>query len=148
MEKTAAERVRSSHSSKAVFGSGYGKRMRINNRCYPKFLHFLSKYSDLIEKVLAFRDDRDWKQYHSGKDLSISISLEASELLEIFQWSKEEVDKYDKIENIKEELADVLIYCYMLADYYQLNVDEIIESKLIKNLKKYPDGKDINLRTK
>ena len=103
---------------------------------------------ETIKKILQFRDSRNWKQYHSGKDLSISISLEASELLEIFQWSKEEVDKYDKLENIKEELADVLMYCYMLADYYELNVDEIIESKLIKNLKKYPDGEKINLKEK
>ncbi len=101
-----------------------------------------------LDKILEFRDSRDWKQYHSGKDLSISISLEASELLEIFQWSKEEVDKLDKIENIKEELADILIYSIMLADYYNLNIDEIIENKLIKNLKKYPEGVKINLKDK
>ena len=103
---------------------------------------------ETIQKIIDFRDNRDWKQYHSGKDLSISIALEASELLEIFQWSKEEVDKLDKIENIKEELADVLIYCVMLADYYNLDIDEIIENKLIKNLKKYPDGEKINLKKK
>lgn len=103
---------------------------------------------ETIKKILDFRDSRDWKQYHSGKDLSISISLEASELLEIFQWSKEEVDKLDKIENIKEELADILIYAIMLADYYNFDIDEIIESKLIKNLKKYPDGDKINLKEK
>ena len=103
---------------------------------------------ETIQKILDFRDSRDWKQYHSGKDLSISISLEASELLEIFQWSKEEVDKLDKIENIKEELADILIYSVMLADYYNLNIGEIIESKLIKNLKKYPNGAKINLKEK
>lgn len=101
-----------------------------------------------IKKILDFRDSRDWKQYHSGKDLSITISLEASELLEVFQWSKEEVDKFDKIENIKEELADILIYAIMLADYYNLDIDEIIENKLIKNLKKYPNGEIINLRDK
>lgn len=103
---------------------------------------------ETIQKILDFRDSRDWKQYHSGKDLSISISLEASELLEIFQWSKEEVDKLDKIENIKEELADILIYSIMLADYYNLDIDEIIENKLIKNLKKYPNGAKINLKEK
>ena len=103
---------------------------------------------ETIQKIVDFRDNRDWKQYHSGKDLAISIALEASELLEIFQWSKEEVDKLDKIENIKEELADVLIYCVMLADYYNLDIDEIIENKLIKNLKKYPDGEKVNLKKK
>lgn len=69
-------------------------------------------------------------------------------MLEIFQWSREEVDKLDKIENIKEELADILIYAIMLADYYNLDIDEIIESKLIKNLKKYPNGEKINLKGK
>lgn len=103
---------------------------------------------ETINKILDFRDSRDWKQYHSGKDLSISIALESSELLEIFQWSKEEVDKLDKINNIKEELADILIYAIMLADYYNLNIDEIIENKLIKNLKKYPNGEKINLKEK
>lgn len=103
---------------------------------------------ETIQKIIDFRDNRDWKKYHSGKDLSISIALEASELLEIFQWSKEEVDKLDEIENIKEELADVLIYCVMLADYYNLDIDEIIENKLIKNLKKYPDGEKVNLKKK
>ena len=103
---------------------------------------------ETIKKILDFRDSREWKQYHSGKDLSISISLEASEWLEIFQWSKEEVDKLDKIENIKEELADILIYAVMLADYYNLDIDEIIDNKLIKNLKKYPNGEKINLKNK
>ncbi len=103
---------------------------------------------EIIDKILEFRDSRDWKKYHSGKDLSISISLEAAELLEIFQWSKEDVDKLDKIENIKEELADILIYAIMLADYYNLNIDEIIENKLIKNLEKYPDGEKVNLKEK
>lgn len=104
--------------------------------------------SETIKKIIEFRDSRDWKQYHSGKDLSISISLEASELLEIFQWSKEEVDKLDKLDSIKEELADILIYAVMLADYYNLDLDEIIDNKLIKNLKKYPHGKKINLKEK
>ena len=103
---------------------------------------------DTIEKVLAFRDDRDWKQYHNGKDLAISISLEANELLEVFQWSKEDCDRPERIEQIKEELADVLIYAIMMADYYNLDLDEIIDSKLIKNLNKYPKDKLINLKTK
>ena len=81
---------------------------------------------ETINKILKFRDDRDWKKYHSGKDLSISISLEANELLEIFQWSNSDCNRLEKIEDIKDELADVLIYCAMLADYYNLDMDEII----------------------
>lgn len=103
---------------------------------------------ETIKKVLKFRDERDWKQYHSGKDLAISINLEASELLEIFQWSNQDVNKYDKISHIKEELADVLIYCIMFADYYNLDLDQIISEKLEKNLIKYPHNKKINLREK
>lgn len=103
---------------------------------------------ETINKILKFRDSRNWKQYHSGKDLSISISLEASELLEVFQWSKEDVDRINKLSEIKEELADILIYSVMLADYYNLNIDEIVDEKLVKNLKKYPEGKEINLKEK
>ena len=103
---------------------------------------------ETIEKVLAFRDDRDWKQYHNGKDLAISISLEANELLEIYQWSKDDCDRLERTEKIKEELADVLIYAIMMADYYNLNLDEIIDAKLTKNLNKYPKDKKINLQTK
>ena len=103
---------------------------------------------ETIEKVLAFRDDRDWKQYHNGKDLAISISLEANELLEVFQWSKEDCDRPERIVQIKEELADVLIYAIMMSDYYNLDLDEIIDSKLTKNLNKYPKDKLINLKTK
>lgn len=101
-----------------------------------------------IEKVLRFRDDREWKQYHNGKDLAISISLEANELLENYQWSADDVDRVSKIGNIKEELADVLIYSIMFADYYGLDLDEIINEKLEKNLKKYPKEKKIDLSKK
>lgn len=100
------------------------------------------------EKILNFRDSRNWKQYHNGKDLAISISLEANELLEVFQWSADDLDRNDRLEHIKEELADILIYCEMFADYYHLDIDEIIDEKLKKNLIKYPEGKQINLKTK
>ena len=98
--------------------------------------------------ILKFRDDRDWLKYHNGKDLAISISLEANELLELYQWSAEDLDRVNKLEKIKDELADVLIYCQMMADYYHLDIDEIIEAKLKKNLEKYPDGKKVNLKEK
>lgn len=103
---------------------------------------------ETIDKILEFRDSRDWKKYHSGKDLAISISLEASELLEIYQWSKEDVDRVDRKEHMQEELADILMYAVMFADYYNFDIDEIIESKLVKNLKKYPNGQKINLKNK
>lgn len=71
---------------------------------------------ETIDQVLKFRDDRNWRQFHNPKDLAISISLEASELLEIFQWSAEDVRCEDKMDRIREELADVLNYCILMAD--------------------------------
>ncbi len=91
-----------------------------------------------MEKVNQFRDERNWRQFHNEKDLAISISLEASELLELFQWKTPEEVKETQLERIKEELADVLIYSYMMADNLHLDLDEIIEEKLIKNNLKYP----------
>lgn len=90
---------------------------------------------DLVNK---FRDDRNWRQFHNEKDLAISISLEASELLELFQWKKSDdvVDK--KKTELKEELADVLIYSYMMADNLNLDVDKIIAEKIEKDSIKYP----------
>ena len=78
---------------------------------------------ETINKILKFRDDRDWKQFHNPKDLAISISLEAAELLEVFQWSAEDVTCSDKIEKIKEELADVVNYCVLMADTCGLDLD-------------------------
>lgn len=94
-----------------------------------------------IEKINEFRDDRDWRQFHNEKDLAISISLEASELLELFQWKTAKEVNESNLERIKEELADVLIYSYMLADNLNLNIDSIIDEKLQKNNEKYPLSK-------
>lgn len=92
-------------------------------------------------QILQFRDDRDWKQFHNPKDLAISISLESAELLEIFQWSADDLYCEDKKDRIKEELADVLIYSILLADRCGLDIDEIIQNKIKKNNEKYPVGK-------
>ena len=91
-----------------------------------------------IDKINKFRDDRDWRKFHNEKDLAISISIEASELLELFQWKQSEEVTTKSIERIKEELADVLIYSMMLADNLNLNIENIIEEKLEKNNEKYP----------
>lgn len=93
---------------------------------------------ETIDQVLKFRDDRNWRQFHNPKDLAISISLEASELLEIFQWSAEDVRCEDKMDRIREELADVLNYCILMADACGLDLDEIIQAKVRKNAEKYP----------
>ena len=94
-----------------------------------------------MDKINKFRDDRDWRQFHNEKDLAISISLEAAELLELFQWKYPEEVRETSIERIKEELADVLIYSHMLASNLDLDIDEIIEAKLEKNNIKYPVDK-------
>ena len=88
--------------------------------------------------VLKFRDDRNWKQFHNPKDLAISISLEASELLEVFQWSADDLFCAGKTDKIKEELADVLNYCILMADACGLDMDEIIQAKVKRNSEKYP----------
>lgn len=88
-----------------------------------------------MEKINQFRDDRNWRQFHNEKDLAISISLEASELLELFQWKQPEEVTTTQLERIKEELADVLIYSYMMADNLNLDIDTIIEEKLEKTIR-------------
>ena len=96
---------------------------------------------ETIKQILKFRDDRDWKQFHNPKDLAISISLEAAELLEVFQWSGTDVTNEGKQEKIKEELADVLNYCVLMADACGLNIDEIVQEKIKVNNEKYPVSK-------
>ena len=91
-----------------------------------------------IDKINKFRDDRDWRKFHNEKDLAISISIEASELLELFQWKESKEVTSKSLGRIKEELADVLIYSFMLADNLQLDVEKIIEDKLVDNNRKYP----------
>ena len=98
----------------------------------------MNSHEELKKKINQFRDDRNWRQYHNEKDLALSISLEASELLELFQWKESEAVVDNKRERIAEELADVLIYSYMMADNMDFDIDEIIEEKLKKNGEKYP----------
>ena len=93
---------------------------------------------ETLQRVLKFRDDRDWRQFHTAKDLAISMSLEAAELLEVFQWSGADLECRDKMEQIREELADVLSYCILMADVCGLDLDEIMNEKVGKNEAKYP----------
>lgn len=95
----------------------------------------------IIKKILEFRDARDWKQFHNPKDLAISLSLEASEVLEHFQWkSKEEIEKYIKTNKneIGEELADVFYWVLLLANDLNIDIEKAFELKMKKNAKKYP----------
>ena len=90
---------------------------------------------ELMREIRQFTEDRDWDQFHNGKDLALALSIEASELNEAFLWK----DAKDvKIEKVKEELADVFNYAFLIADKYQLDVREIVMEKLTKNAAKYP----------
>ncbi|QIZ09217.1 nucleotide pyrophosphohydrolase [Priestia megaterium] len=96
---------------------------------------------EIQKKILYFRDERDWKKYHNEKDLAISISLEANELLENFQWRNSEEAIANSKQNIKEEMADILIYLVQLADKMGINLEEEVTNKLVKNAIKYPVSK-------
>lgn len=90
--------------------------------------------NETIERIRKFTEDRNWDQFHSPANLAKSISIEANELLECFQWDEENYD----LEHVKEELADVLVYCRNLLDKLDLNEDEIVNEKMTRNEQKYP----------
>ena len=92
---------------------------------------------ETIERIRKFSEDRDWDQFHSPANLAKSISIEANELLECFQWDEEHYN----IEEVKEELADVLVYCRNMLDKLGLDEDEIVNSKIEQNERKYPVDK-------
>jgi len=93
---------------------------------------------EIMKKIIEFRDERGWAAYHNEKDLAISISLEANELLENFQWKTSEEAVAESMQNIKEEMADVLIYLLQLADKLNIDLEEEAFEKMKKNALKYP----------
>ncbi len=97
----------------------------------------------VIEEIRKFNEERDWDQFHTEENLAKSISIEAAELLECFQWDS----NYDRNE-VCEELADVLSYCIMLADRIDVDIEEIVLTKLEKTKKKYPVDKARGVSTK
>ncbi|MGI6392612.1 MAG: nucleotide pyrophosphohydrolase [Candidatus Izemoplasmatales bacterium] len=92
---------------------------------------------EIIKKLLKFRNERDWEQFHTPENLSKSIVIEAAELLENFQWNNE----CKNTENIKEELADIMIYCLLLCEKMDFNVEKVINDKINLNNLKYPVNK-------
>ena len=103
---------------------------------------------ETVDMILKFRDDRNWKQFHNPKDLAISISLEAAELLEVFQWSGADLECRDKLDKIKQELADVVNYAVLMADACGLDLDEIVREKVRRNEEKYPVEKAFGNKAK
>ena len=94
--------------------------------------------ADLKEVVHDFVHERDWEKYHNAKDLAESICIEAAELLQLFQWTSSEKTVSNKIVRIKEELADVVMYCLSMANALKIDLTSSIISKLESNKKKYP----------
>ena len=92
----------------------------------------------ILNELRRFNKERDWDQFHNGKDLAVAISIEAGELLEAFLWKSPEEAK---VEKVREELADVLNFAFQMADRYNLNIKEIMLEKIRKNAVKYPVDK-------
>lgn len=97
---------------------------------------------DIMQKIIEFRDERGWASYHNEKDLAISISLEANELLENFQWRNSEEAVAESMQNIKEEMADVFIYLLQLAEKMNVDLEEEAFKKMEKNALRYPVKKE------
>lgn len=101
----------------------------------------MTEYNEIIELLRKFRDERDWKQFHDSKNLATAISIEAAELNELFLWKTvEESEKVD-LNKVKEELADILSFAFLLADKHNINPFEIVKEKIKVNAEKYPVSK-------
>jgi NTP pyrophosphatase (non-canonical NTP hydrolase) len=107
-----------------------------------------SIFSPLTKNIVNFRDERNWRQFHNPKDLAISLSLEAGELLENFQWKSSEEAVAENLENIKDEIADVVIYAILLSHELGINIEQAIQDKIEKNKQKYPVEKAFGSRKK
>lgn len=98
----------------------------------------MTDIQELIRDLTAFRNERDWSQFHNPKDLALAISIEAGELLELYLWKHAEEAN---VEKVKEELADIFSFALLLADKYKLDVKQIVQDKIKKNGEKYPVDK-------
>lgn len=101
----------------------------------------MTAIQEITDLLIKFRNERNWEQFHNSKDLALALSIEAAELNELYLWKKaEDVN----VEKLKEELADVFIYAFLLAKKHELNVKEIVVNKIETNEKKYPAEKAKN----
>ena len=104
----------------------------------------MDRFEQVKQRIDKFVTDRDWRQFHTPSNLAKSISIEASELLECFQWSDTDYD----LEHVKEELADVLNYCIQMSQVLNLDIVDILNAKMDKTEKKYPLEKSKGVSTK
>ena len=95
----------------------------------------MSDLEDLKQEIVKFTQERDWDQFHNGKDLALALSIEAAELNEAFLWKD---SKDVNIDKVKEELADIFNYAILMADKYNLDIKQIVLDKLRRNAEKYP----------
>ena len=105
----------------------------------------MSDITEVTEALLKFRDERDWAQFHNPKDLAVALNIEAGELLESFLWKSPE---QANISQVKEELADVLAFAFLLANQYDFDIKQIVLEKIGKNALKYPVEKFKGISTK
>jgi NTP pyrophosphatase (non-canonical NTP hydrolase) len=98
----------------------------------------MKAYQDIIDQLIQFRNDRDWEQFHDSRNLALALFLEAAELNELFLWKKDAESEDVNIDRLKEELADVLAYAFLLAEKHNLDVFEIVNAKIERNAQKYP----------
>jgi NTP pyrophosphatase (non-canonical NTP hydrolase) len=98
----------------------------------------MTETEEIIKELIKFRNERDWEQFHNPKDLALAINIEAGELLELFLWKNAEDANKEKV---KEELADVFAFAFLLADKYKFDVKQIVLDKIKQNGKKYPVNK-------
>jgi NTP pyrophosphatase (non-canonical NTP hydrolase) len=98
----------------------------------------MKESEEIIQALLKFRNERDWEQFHNPKDLALAINIESAELLELFLWKKSEDANTEKI---KEELADIFSFAFLLAEKYGFDVKEIVLDKIKTNVEKYPVDK-------
>lgn len=105
----------------------------------------MTEIEEIITRLRQFNQEREWDQFHNGKDMAIALSIESSELLEAFLWKSPEDAK---IEKIREELADILNYAFQIADKYDFDIKEIMLEKIERNAQKYPVEKAKGVATK
>ncbi len=111
----------------------------------------MKRYNEILTKLLKFREDRDWKQFHTPKNISMGLAIEASELMEEFLWKTDD-EVARKVERdpeaIKDEIADIATYLMLLSNDLNVNIFDAIEDKMEKNGKKYPVEKCFGKATK
>ena len=105
----------------------------------------MNEFKELMTEIDRFTEERDWDQFHNPKDLAVALSIEASELMELYLWKKPEEANVGKV---KEELADVFNYAFLIASKYQLDVPAIVREKMAENARKYPVEKAQGVATK